>query len=203
MNATDARSVRRPTWLEAALPLQGVLPSAIAIVAGSLAVAAMAQLRVLLPFSPVPITGQTLAVLLVGTALGPWRGGLSLGLYLAEGAVGLPVFAGGAAGLATLAGPTGGYLVGFVVAAVLTGHLAQRGWDRRWLGAATVMVLGNVVIYALGVAWLTRFVGWPAAWLQGVAPFLAGDAIKLALATGLLPSAWALLDRLRLPSDRG
>ena len=199
IDAVDVRGPRRLTWLEAALPLQRALPSVSAIVAGSLAVALMAQLRILLPFSPVPITGQTLAVLLVGTALGPWRGGLSLALYLAEGALGLPVFAGGGAGLATLAGPTGGYLIGFVLAAALTGFLAQRGWDRRWIGAAVAMILGNVVIYALGALWLARFVGWPGAWLQGVAPFFIGDAIKVAIATGLLPSAWTLLRRLQRP----
>ena len=166
---------------------------ALLIVAGSLFVALCAQIRVDLPFTPVPITGQTLGVLLVGAALGARRGALSLMLYLAEGAMGWPVFAGGAAGALYLLGPTGGYLVGFVPAAWLVGALAERGWDRRPGRMFLTMALGNAVIYLLGVLWLARFVGLPAALVKGMVPFLPGDALKILLATGALPSVWRLL----------
>src|ERR671910_1051854 len=122
------------------------------IVVFSAFVALTAQVEI--PLRPVPITLQTLGVLLTGALLGSSRGVLALLLYLAEGAVGLPVFAGGAAGLAYMLGPTGGYLVGFVLAAGLVGWLAERGWGRRLVWTALAMAIGNLVIYALGVAWL-------------------------------------------------
>jgi biotin transport system substrate-specific component len=117
-----------------------LLYDAVLVVTGSVFIALLAQVAIPLPFSPVPITGQTFAVLLVGVLLGSRRGGLGVLLYLLEGAAGLPFFAGGTAGLARLAGPTGGYLVGFVVAAIVVGLLAERGWDRRIWGQ--VFILG-------------------------------------------------------------
>lgn len=162
------------------------------VVAGSALVALAAQVRIPLPFSPVPVTGQTFAVLLVAAALGARLGPASLGLYVLEGAVGLPVFAGGNAGLATLSGATGGYLVGFVAAAAVVGALAQRGWDRRFATAALAMLAGEVVIYACGLAWLARF-PLPVGLLDaGLTPFLVGDAYKLVLAALALPAAWRL-----------
>lgn len=162
------------------------------VVGGSLFIALCARLRIPLPFSPVPITGQTLAVLLVGALLGSRRGGLSLLTYLVEGACGLPVFQGGNAGLAYLAGPTGGYLVGFVAAAYVTGLLAERGWDRRTGTTILAMLLGNATLYAFGLPWLAVFVGSNALSL-GFYPFIAGDLLKVALAATLLPSGWKLL----------
>jgi biotin transport system substrate-specific component len=163
------------------------------ILSGSLLVALSAQIAIRLPFSPVPITGQTLAVLLVGALLGARRGSLALLAYLAEGAAGLPVFANGSAGPTYMSGPTGGYLFGFVLAAGLTGALAERGWDRRvWL-TALAMVLGNVVIYACGLVWLSTFVGIERAPELGMTPFIVGDLLKIALAAALLPSGWVLL----------
>ncbi len=163
------------------------------ITGGSLVVALSAQVAIRLPFSPVPITAQTLAVLLVGVLLGSRRGGAALLAYLAEGAAGMPVFAGGTGGAAVLSGPTGGYLLGFVVAATVTGVLAERGWDRRVVTALAAMALGNLVIYAFGLSWLGTFVGAGRALDLGLWPFVPGDLAKLALATALLPSGWWLI----------
>ncbi len=166
------------------------------VVAFSLLIALTAQIEV--PAWPVPFTLQTLGVLLTGAVLGSRRGALSIMLYLVEGAAGLPVFAGGAGGAPYLWGPTGGYLVGFVAAAWLVGALAERGWDRRLPLAALAMVLGNVVIYAFGVAWLAVVLGsLQKAIAGGMVPFLVGDLAKIALAAGVLPGAWKLVRRTR------
>lgn len=163
------------------------------ILLGSLVVAATAQVSVPLPFSPVPITGQTLGVLLVGMALGSRRGALALLAYLAEGLAGLPVFAEARAGIGVLLGPTGGYLAGFVVAAWLVGKLAERGFDRSLLKTLLAMLAGNLVIYALGLAWLAQFTGAAGALAAGLYPFVIGDALKAVGAALLLPGAWRLL----------
>lgn len=176
----------RLLWPDLSLSRQAVL-----ILAGSWLVALAAQIEI--PLQPVPITGQTFGVLLVGVLLGRKQGAASLLAYLAQGAMGLPVFAGGAGGIARLWGPTGGYLWGFVVAAFAVGWLSERGWDRRFLTAALAMLVGNVVIYALGVGWLTRFVGWETALKVGVWPFLVGDALKIAMAALALPWGWRLI----------
>lgn len=157
---------------------------------GSLVVALTAQISVPLPWTPVPITGQMLGVLLVGVALGSARGFAALALYLIEGAAGLPFFAGGAAGPAVLLGPTGGYLLGFPVAAAITGALAERGWDRRVWTAALAMALGNLAVYAFGLPWLAQFVGWSHVLVEGFWPFLPGALIKIGVASALLPFAW-------------
>lgn len=158
------------------------------IVLGSVSIAALAQLALPLPWTPVPITGQTLGVLLCGALLGSWRGGIATVLYLAEGAAGLPVFAGGAAGWLHLCGPTAGYLWGFVLAALATGWLAERGWTRRLLSTAAAMAVGNAGIYLLGLPWLALFTGWDRVVWAGLLPFIPGDGCKLLLATLLLPS---------------
>ncbi|WP_448592426.1 biotin transporter BioY [Thermoflexus hugenholtzii] len=177
------------------------LADAVLILGGSLLTALMARVEIPLPFTPVPITGQTFAVLLVGAALGSRRGALSMGVYLLEGALGLPVFAGGAAGLARLRGPTGGYLIGFIAAAFVTGWLAERGWDRRPATTALAMLAGNAVIYLFGLPWLARFVGGflgpKGALALGLLPFVPGDLLKLLLATFAFPSAWLLVRRAR------
>lgn len=194
----SATSLTHPVLAEHLLPGRGLARAAGLCVAFSLFNAALAQAAVWLPFSPVPITGQTLAVLLTGAVLGPRLGFASVLLYLGEGAVGLPFFAGGAAGVAALVGPTGGYLAGFPLAAALVGWLAARGWDRHPLRMAGAMVAGNAVIYALGLAWLAVVMGGPApgALLSaGLLPFLPGDAVKIVLAMGLLPGAWRLVGR--------
>jgi biotin transport system substrate-specific component len=177
-------------WIESGLGREVVL-----LLGGSLLIALSAQLRVALPFSPVPITGQTFAVLLLGALYGSKRGPATVATYLALGAMGLPVFAGGASGVARLIGPTAGYLVGFLVAAFVVGSLSERGWDRKPWTAAASMFIGSVVIYATGVLWLAKFVGWPAVLSTGVLPFLPGDVLKIALATLLLPAGWKLIGR--------
>lgn len=170
-----------------------LLRDALLVVVSSMLVALSAQIRIDLPFTPVPITGQTFGVLLAGAVLGASRGALSLALYLAEGAMGLPVFAGGAAGVHYLVGPTGGYLVGFVLAAGAVGWLAERGWDRRLGTAILAMLVGNMIIYLVGLPWLARFVGSQAAVVKGLLPFIPGDILKLLLAASALPSAWRLV----------
>ncbi len=173
------------------------------IVLGSLIVAGLAQVSLRLPFTPVPVTGQTLAVLVVGASLGPVRGGISLLLYLAEGAAGLPVFAEGGAGPAPLLFPsvTGGYLWGFVAAAFVVGSLAERRWDRRLSSAIGAMLLGEVVIFFCGVVWLSAALGVPGseALELGLYPFVLGELVKLLVAAGILPAAW----KLSAPPDLG
>ena len=153
-------------------------------VVGAYLIAVSAHLRVLLPLSPVPVTAQTLVVLLLGALLGARRGLLAVGLYLTGGAAGLPVFAGG-----SLAGPTGGYLVGFAAAAALVGALAEIGWTRRPLAAFAVLLLGNAAIYLFGLPWLAGFVGWNAAAPLGLYPFLLGDGLKLGCAVCFLAAS--------------
>lgn len=163
------------------------------ILAGSAVVAMAAQVAVRLPFSPVPVTGQTLAVLLVGALLGSKRGSLVVLAYLLEGLLGLPVFAGGLSGPAILAGPTAGYLIGFVPAAFCVGRLAELGWDRRIITTALAMALGNAVIYAAGLVWLAAFVGRDHVLALGLYPFIPGDLAKLILAALFLPAGWKWL----------
>ena len=183
-----------PTLLDRSLPrLNRRVRDILLVIGGSLCVAVMAQVRIPLPFTPVPITGQTFAVLLVGAVLGSRRGAASLALYLLMGLVGLPFFAGGTSGLAIVIGPTGGYLIGFIVAAYLVGLLAARGLDRRIPSALLAFLAGEVVIYLFGVAWLSFFLGIPHAIAAGLLPFLIGDAIKLAAAGLVLPAAWKLV----------
>ncbi|PWH14778.1 MAG: biotin transporter BioY [Anaerolineae bacterium] len=163
------------------------------VLGGALLVALFAQVRIPLPFTPVPITGQTFAVLLVGATLGAWRGFASLGLYTLSGVVGLPVFAGGAAGATHLFGPTGGYLIGFVVAAYVIGMLAERGLERKIHTSLLPFAIGTLIIYALGAGWLAFYLGPQAAFTKGVLPFLPGDLLKLVLAALVLPAAWKLI----------
>jgi len=186
-----AQTLPRPRTRGGSLAVDAAL-----VVGGSLLIAVLAQVAIRLPFTPVPITGQTLGVLLVGTAYG-WRlGALTLLLYLAEIAVGLPFAAEGEAGLErlTLATPSGGYLWGFLLAGTLTGWLAGRGWDRSLRSSLGVMLLGNIVIYLVGVPWLAASIdvsGLEALEL-GLYPFVIGDTLKLLIAAGLLPAAWRL-----------
>lgn len=161
------------------------------LAAGVALLALLAQLRI--EIGPVPITGQTFGVLLLGAAYGALRGGATLGLYLALGGAGLPIFQGGTSGLS---GATAGYLIGFWMAAVLVGYLAQRGWDRRVASCALAMLLGNALIYLPGLLWLRSFApDWSTTLQWGLWPFIPGDLVKLVLAALLLPGAWRLLGR--------
>ena len=182
-----------PTLSTRALPT--VKPAArdlLLVVFGSLFVAACAQIAIPMPFTPVPLTGQTFAVLLVGAALGSKRGASSLGLYTVAGALGLPFFAGGKSGLS---GPTLGYLFGFIVAAYVIGLLAEHGLDRSLRTSCLPFLLGTAVIYLCGAAWLAISLGMTPqqAIAAGVLPFLIGDAIKLLLAGIALPAAWKMV----------
>ena len=166
------------------------------VVSFSLLTALAAQVAVPLPFTPVPLTGQVFAVLLTGALLGSRLGALAMAAYLLEGAAGLPFFAGGRGGAAhLLLSPTAGYLWAFPVAAFVTGFFAERGWDRRYLSSAAAMALGSAVVIAGGFGGLLRFLSPAQAFEQGVAYFLVGDIIKVALAAAVLPSCWALLRR--------
>lgn len=171
--------------------------TALAVVAVAVLTALAAQVRIPLPFTPVPITGSTFAVLLGGAALGMRAGAASQLLYLAMGAIGLPVFTEASGGIEVFAGATGGYLVGFVLAAGLVGWLAERRYDRRFVTAVWLFALGNLVIYAVGVPWLMAVTGFgPAeAVSKGALPFVIGDLLKIAAAAGLTPVAWKLLGR--------
>jgi biotin transport system substrate-specific component len=166
------------------------------VVGGSWLVAGLAQVQVKLPFTPVPVTGQTLGVLLVGAGLGSGLGAASMALYLAQGAIGLPFFAGGAGGwdLLRASSVTGGYLVGFVIAAAVVGALAERGWDRHLRGSISAMFLGELVLYLVAIPWLMRAlgVGLERALVLGLVPFVVGDALKLFVAAGALPAVWRL-----------
>ncbi|WP_395296199.1 biotin transporter BioY [Kitasatospora hibisci] len=166
-----------------------------ALVAGGAALTGLAaQFSVNVPGSPVPVTGQTFAALLVGTALGTRRGVASLGLYLLAGMAGLPWFAEGTSGWSM---PSLGYLLGFVLAAALTGALARRGADRSPVRTAAAMVLGSLAIYAVGVPYLAFALDVPLARAAelGLYPYVVGDALKAALAAGVLPLAWKALGR--------
>ena len=171
------------------------------VLAGTALVSLLAQVSI--PWYPVPFTGQTLAVLLVGGMLGAWRGALSLALYFAIGALGAPIFSDQSGGWDIITGATGGYIIGFILAAAVVGWLAERGADRRVVPMIGVLLLGSVLIYAIGVPWLADWApagdgvkfGWSQAYEFGVQPFILGDLIKLAVAASLLPAGWALLQR--------
>jgi biotin transport system substrate-specific component len=163
------------------------------IVFGALFVAIFAQVKIPLPFTPVPLTGQTFAVLLVAAALGSKRGAASMAFYVALGAFGLPFFAGGASGMAYLSGATLGYLIGFVLAAYVVGLLAERGLERNIRTSVIPFLVGTVIIYACGVLWLALILGdFGNALAAGFIPFVIGDAIKLIAAALALPAAWRL-----------
>jgi len=166
-------------------------------VSGSWLVAALAQIEIRLPFTPVPITGQTLGVLLVGASLGAGLGAVSMALYLVQGALGLPFFSGGESGadFLQLSAVTGGYLWGFVVSAAVVGALAERRWDRSIRSSIGEMFLGEVVLYAVAIPWLMQAldISLAEALELGLAPFVVGDTLKLLAAAGLLPLAWRLV----------
>ena len=183
-------------WPEQASPgLRFARASLLALV-GSAVMALSAKLSV--PFYPVPVTMQSLAVLLIGAAFGSRLGAAALLLYLVEGALGLPVFAGSPAhgiGLPYMMGPTGGYLVGYVLAAFAVGFLAERGAARSVPQLLGAMTLGHVILFATGYAWLAYLIGAEAAWTGGVLPFIVGTVVKTLLGALLVPSVWGLVSR--------
>jgi len=192
---------RRPTLAAALWPQQAasrLARFAALAIGGTLALAISAKIQV--PFYPVPMTLQTLLVLIIGAAFGARLAAATVALYLAEGLLGLPVFAGVLAGPAYMAGPTGGFLVGFFLAAALVGCLAERGWDRSLGLLLATMILGHVVIFAFGLAWLAHLVGAEKAWALGFAPFYAATVVKTLLAWALVGAAWRAVAGLRDPA---
>ena len=196
---TQAQTLN-PTLIDALWPTGRISASVRAVI---LAIVGSALLwisaKIQVPFWPVPMTLQTFVVLALGMAYG-WRlGAATVILYLAQGAAGLPVFAGTpekGIGLAYMLSGTGGYLIGFVLAAALCGYLAERGWDRRVVTTALAMLIGNVVIYVPGLLWLGSLFGWDKPILEwGLTPFIAGDLVKLALAASVLPLVWKVVRR--------
>ncbi|MGA1556156.1 MAG: biotin transporter BioY [Ilumatobacteraceae bacterium] len=189
------------------LTLADTLPAirsrtAVLVLAGALVTAAAAQVQIPLGFTPVPISGQTFAVLLVASTLGARRAVASQSLYWLLGAIGLPFYAGGQGGWTAATGSTFGYFVGFVVAAALVGSLAERGHDRTLLGSAAAMGIGTIAIYVFGITWLARDLDVPLfsgdgndAFSYGLAPFLIGDLVKLILAAVSTPAAWRMIER--------
>ncbi len=165
------------------------------ILGASWGIALSAQISISLPFSPVPITGQTLVVLLVGLLLGRTRGTAAIAAYLAQGAAGLPLFAGGKSGLTTLFGPTGGYLFGFLAAAYIVGMLSELKFKRSIFQAASTLILGNIIIYIFGLFWLARFVGESQVLQLGLYPFLVGDLLKILLGIVLVGGSSVLLSQ--------
>ena len=163
---------------------------------GSALIALCAQVSV--PFYPVPVTMQTFAVILIGLTYG-WRlGGITVALYLIEGSIGLPVFAGGKGGMIVMMGPTAGYLFGFFLAAVACGWFTERGFDRSYLKLIVPLLVGNVLLYTSGLIWLGNFIGWDKPFLDlGLYPFILGDLLKIALAAVLLPTVWKYFDRMK------
>ena len=190
-----------PTLVRPSNRVVALVADAVLVALGVGLVAASAQFSIHLPHTPVPITGQTFAVLLVGGAYGASRALATMAAYLVVGGLGYGVFAQHASGWDVLrfSSATGGYLVGMLVAAAVVGWLADRGWDRKPWRSLPTMVLGNVLIYVVGATWLAHALGVGAqqAWDLGVKDFLIGDALKIVLAAGLLPSAWFVVDRVR------
>ena len=201
MNFADFTAPRQPLILAALprmvaadQPLSGRLfGQAVLVLAGTLLLAVSAHIKV--PFWPVPQTMQTFAVLLIAMSYGSRLGTLTIGAYLVEGMLGLPVFAAGS-GLAYMAGPTAGYLVGFLVAGGLLGWLADQGWCRSWQSTVAAMLIGNAVIYLFGLGWLTQLFGAQVAISAGLLPFIWGDLAKIVLAALAMPAGWYLASRL-------
>jgi len=183
----------------AVLPRPRLLTDVVLVAFGAGLIAASAQVSLSLPFTPVPITGQTFAVLLVGASYGTLRGGSSALLYVLLGIAGAPVYAHGASGWAVITGASGGYLLSYPLVSALTGLLAQRRWDRRFSSAVGAMLTGNVLIYLCGLPWLAVVLhtNLEKTLEYGLYPFVPGDLFKLYLAAGALPAAWRFAGRLR------
>ncbi len=195
--STGAPQLAAPsTLIDSLWPARTALRGAVLMALGTALLALSAKIQVPLP--PVPMTMQTLVVLLIGATYG-WRlGGATVLLYVAEGMLGLPVFANtppAAASPAYLLGPTGGYLIGYAAAALGMGLLAERGWDRSLLRVIVMMTIGHLIIFAFGLAWLAHLFGPAKAWVVGAAPFVAGTVLKTALAAALMQAAWVFVRR--------
>lgn len=172
------------------------------VLTGALFIYLTSRVAIPIPGNPIPITGQTFGVLLVGGALGLRRGFAAVSLYVLLGVVGLPFFAEGKGGISVIWGASGGYLIGFVAMGAVVGRLAELGWDRKFVGALGAMLVGSVVLYAIALPWLKDVTGmsWQETIQTGLVPFLLGDAIKAIAAAVLFPVAWWVVGR--RPDDR-
>ncbi|MBP2292714.1 biotin transporter BioY [Azospirillum rugosum] len=184
---------RATSLLDTVAPKGGLVTATAAAVLGSALLAVSAKVQV--PFWPVPMTMQSMVVILLGMAYGSRLAMATVLLYLLEGLAGLPVFAGAGAGPAYMAGPTAGYLLGFVLAAGATGWLAERGWDRSPLKAVAALALGHALLFVPGVAWLAVLFGGEKAVAVGLTPFLAATVLKTALGAAIMQAAWTVVAR--------
>lgn len=185
------------TLRSAVFPRATTYSKAILVTFGTLFIAALAQIALPIPGSPVPVTGQTLGVLLIGASYGSQLGAITFLTYLVVGFAGAPVFAKGEHGFAHLTGATGGYLVGMLFASLLVGALAGRRWDQKIFSAIPAMLLGDVVIFSFGLYWLHAYThqGWAWTLAAGFTPFLIGEALKIAIAGTSLPLVWRFVQR--------
>jgi biotin transport system substrate-specific component len=181
----------------AVFPRSGVLDNALFIGVGTLFLAALAQIALPIPGSPVPVTGQTLGVLLIGTSYGAVLGLSTFLTYLLVGLAGVHVFAGGGHGFAQLTGATGGYLIGMLVASLIVGLLAGRRWDQHIATALPTMLIGDAIIFSFGLLWLHHFTGKSWSWTlaAGFTPFIIGEVLKIAIAGTSLPIVWRFVHR--------
>ena len=189
------------TYADILLPIgrkSTMLYNIVLVIAGSILITLSAKISIPLSFSPVPVTMQTLAILLIGTLYGSKRGSLTVLAYISQGIMGIPVFAKAGSGFAYLMGPTGGYLIGFVFAAFITGYFAEKGWDRSFWKTALAMTIGTSFIFIFGVFWLSSFLGFGKAVMVGLLPFIIGAILKIVIADALIPSGWKILEKLNL-----
>lgn len=183
----------------AVLPRSTFITKALLVSGGAIFLSLLAQIAIPVPGSPVPVTGQTLGVLLLATAYGARMGVATFALYLAIGFAGAPVFAGHGYGIERLVGPTGGYLVGMLIASWVLGSFAGRKWDQKLSSALTSMLIGDLIIFTLGLIWLQQYTGKDWGWTfgAGLTPFIFGEVLKIAIAGTSLPTVWKFLARTR------
>jgi biotin transport system substrate-specific component len=165
------------------------------VISGSILIALLSQLSVILPFSPVPLTGQTFGVFLIAVLFGAKRSAATMMTYLTEGLCGLPVFSKAGFGVAHLIGPSGGYLIGFLLAVYFIGYLSDRGYSKNFYKMSLMLIAGNLLIYICGCAWLSVFLGIKKAIICGAVPFIAGDLIKIMLISGFIPASWKVIKK--------
>ena len=179
------------------IPRSTALSNAVLVVSGVLGLAALAQIAIPVPGSPVPVTGQTLGVLILGTAYGSTLGTTTFAMYLLAGIAGAPVFADGGHGLDRIVGATGGYLIGMLVATFVLGQLARFRLDQKFLTALPSMLIGTVITFSFGLVWLYQFTGQTWSWTieKGLAPFIVGELLKIAIAGTSLPAIWRVINR--------
>ena len=181
----------------ALIPRASAISNAVLVVSGVLGLAALAQIAIPVPGSPVPVTGQTLGVLILGTTYGSTLGFTTFAIYLLSGIAGAPVFANGAHGLDRIVGATGGYLIGMLIATLILGQLARFRLDQNFLTALPSMLIGTVITFAFGLVWLHQFTGQSWSWTisAGLTPFLIGEVLKIAIAGTSLPVIWRVVNR--------